>query len=109
MAFGGIRFSSDGNVIRNSVLTGAFGRAVDVDGGDNNIIEDNWIGTRADGTVPMVDPEIRCVVVVDPEDPFQFYYDENDWYGGWGISLSGSNNIIRNNYVVGMNNVRSGK
>ena len=108
MAFGGIRFASDGNTIRNSVLTGAFGRAVDIDGGDNNIIEDNLIGTRADGTVPAVDPEIRCkVIVTDPDHPFAFYYDENDWYGGWGIAMSGSNNIVRNNRLVGMNNVRS--
>lgn len=108
MAFGGIRLASNGNVVRDSVLTGSFARAVDIDGGDNNLIENNWIGTRADGTVPSVDPEIRCKVVIEnPDDPFAFYYDPNDWYGGWGISLSGSNNIIRNNYLVGMNNVRS--
>ncbi len=108
MAFGGIRLASHGNVIRNSVLTGAFARAVDIDGGDNNLIEDNWIGTRADGTVPAVDPAIRCKVVIEnPDDPFAFYYDPNDWYGGWGISVGGSGNVIRNNYLVGMNNVRS--
>ncbi|MEZ4675055.1 MAG: hypothetical protein R2932_12510 [Caldilineaceae bacterium] len=91
-----------------SVLTGAFARAVDIDGGDNNLIENNLIGTRADGTVPTVDPAIRCKVVIEnPEEPFAFYYDPNDWYGGWGISVSGSGNIIRDNYLVGMNNVRS--
>jgi hypothetical protein len=109
MAFGAIRLASDGNVVRNSVLSGAFARAVDIDGGDHNLIENNWIGSRADGTVPTVDPAIRCKVVIEnPDDPFAFYYDPNDWYGGWGIAVSGSGNIIRNNRLVGMNNVRSG-
>lgn len=109
MAFGSIFLASDGNIVRNSVLTGAFARAVDINSSDNNLIENNRIGTRADGTVPMVDPAIRCKIVIeDPDDPFEFYYDENDWYGGWGISVSGSGNIIRNNHLVGMNNVRSG-
>lgn len=108
MAFGAIQLSSDGNIVRNSVLTGAFARAVDINGSDNNLIANNWIGTRADGTVPTVDPAIRCQVVVEnPDEPFAFYYDPNDWYGGWGISVGGSGNIVRNNYLVGMNNVRS--
>lgn len=108
MAFGAINLASNGNVVRNSVLTGAFARAINIDGGDHNLIENNWIGTRADGTVPTVDPAIRCQVVVEnPEEPFAFYYNPNDWYGGWGIGLSGSGNVIRNNRLVGMNHVRS--
>jgi hypothetical protein len=67
------------------------------------------IGTRADGTVPTVDPAIRCVIeITNPEEPFAFYYNPADWYGGWGIAISGTGNIIRNNRLVGMNNVRSG-
>lgn len=108
MAFGGINLASHGNVVRNNVLTGAFARAVNIDGGDNNLVEGNWIGTRADGTVPTVDPAIRCQVVIEnPDDPFAFYYNPADWYGGWGIALSGSGNVIRHNRLVGMNQVRS--
>ncbi|MCB0126144.1 MAG: hypothetical protein KDE58_27995, partial [Caldilineaceae bacterium] len=65
MAFGAIQLSSNGNIVRNNVLTGAFARAVDINGGDNNLIEQNWIGTRADGTVPPVDPAIRCQVIIE--------------------------------------------
>ena len=108
MAFGALRVASDNNTVRNNVLTGAFANAIIIDGGDNNVIEDNLIGTRADGTVPAVDPEIRCVIEIpDPDSPFGFYYNENEWYGGGGINLSGSNNIIRRNRMVGMNNIRS--
>ncbi len=109
MAFGAINLASDGNVVRNSALTGAFARAITVDGGDNNLLENNLIGTRADGTVPTVDPAIRCLIeITNPEEPFAFYYNPADWYGGWGIAISGTGNIIRNNRLVGMNNVRSG-
>ncbi len=108
MAFGGILLRSNGNAVRDSVLSGAFGRAVSVDGGDNNVIENNRIGTRSDGTIPFVDPAIRCVIEIEnPDDPFAFYYNPDDWYGGWGIQTGGTGTIVRNNLLAGMNNVRS--
>lgn len=97
MAGGGIFIRSDDNVIEGNTISGAFAKAIDIDGGDNNLIQNNQIGTRADGTVPDVPPAVQCVPDFDP----------SGWYGGWGIALSGSNNQILDNRIAGLQNVRS--
>ncbi|MCB0083602.1 MAG: right-handed parallel beta-helix repeat-containing protein [Caldilineaceae bacterium] len=97
MAHGGIYISSNDNVVRRNVITGSFAKAIDISMGDNNIVRNNAIGTRADGTIPTVPPAVDC----------QPNYSASGWYGGWGIALSGSNNTIDRNIIAGMQNVRS--
>ncbi len=99
MAGGGIHISSDDNTVRNNVISGAFSRAVDIDGGRNNLIQGNRIGTRADGTVPTVTASIACErgMTLDPA----------NWYGGWGIATTGSDNQIVDNRIAGLHIVQS--
>jgi hypothetical protein len=99
LAGGGVHISADDNTVRDSVISGSFASAITIDGSDNNLIELNYIGTRADGTVPPVDPAIECLR--------SFNYDPNNWYGGWGINLSGSNNIIAENLIAGLHILQS--
>ncbi len=96
---GGVTIRSDNNIVQRNAIAGAFARAIDVDGGDNNQIRSNVIGARADGTVPDVPSQSECVA--------SFNYDPQNWYGGWGISVSGSNNTVENNLLVGMQNLRA--
>ncbi len=90
--------AADNNVVRKNVISGAFARAIDIQG-TNNIITGNLIGTRADGSVPDVAEGIKCIASFD--------YDESNWYGGWGIQMSGTSNTLANNRIVGLNNLRS--
>jgi len=96
MAGGGVFIRSDDNIIRNNVIAGAFAKAVDIQSGrQNNLIENNFIGTRSDGTVPA---SFACSGGV---------FDPGGWYGGWGIALAGSNNRVIGNRIAGLDNVRS--
>lgn len=99
MAGGGINIAADNNIVRNNVISGAFARAIDIDGGSNNLVENNLIGTRANGTVPTVPAAAQCLrsLSLDPQ----------NWYGGWGIALSGSNNQILNNRIAGLHIVQT--
>lgn len=99
MAGGGIFISANNNTVQNNVISGAFARAIDIDGGDNNLVTRNLIGTRADGTVPTVATAAQCLrsLSLDPQ----------NWYGGWGIALSGSNNQILQNRIAGLHIVQS--
>ena len=99
MAGGGIQVLSNNNVVQDNVLSGAFARAVNIDGGDNNTVQNNRIGTRADGSVPTVPPASRCLRSLS--------LDAQNWYGGWGIALSGSNNQILGNRIAGLHIVQS--
>ncbi len=96
---GGVKTTSDGNIIRNNVIVGAFARAIDIDGGDDNVVEGNFIGTRADGTVPQVSEAIKCVRSLT--------YVPTNWYGGWGIVLSGSENQIISNTIAGLHQMQT--
>ena len=97
MARGGIimpNIASDNNTIRNNRIIGAFERAIRVtSGGSGNLIEDNFIGLDADGDV-IVSGDFDCSRDLD--------YDPNFWYGGEGIQVTGSQNIIRNNIFAGL-------
>jgi hypothetical protein len=99
MAIGGLTLASNGNTVRNSTISGAFAKAINIDGGDDNLITNNFIGTRADGTIPVVSEASECNA--------SFSYDPALWYGGWGLALSGSRNIISNNTILSMHIMRS--
>lgn len=71
----------DGNTIQDSVFAGFFGVAAAIRG-DNAVFTGNYIGTRADGTVPV---------------PAQF--DQHPclsgaWVGGAGITVEGNDHQI---------------
>jgi hypothetical protein len=100
MAGGGIFISSNDNIVQNNVISGAFAKAVDI--GSNisgNIVRNNLIGTRANGTVPAVPEPAQCLRSFD--------LDEQNWYGGWGIALSGSNNQVTGNRIAGLHILQS--
>jgi hypothetical protein len=72
---------ADDNIIRNNKLAGFFGAAVAIRG-DRNAFTGNWVGMRADGTVPI---------------PHQFDRHPcmgNTWAGGSGITVEGDDHHI---------------
>jgi len=73
--------TADHNVIRNNKMAGFFGASVAIRGEDNTFTG-NWVGLRADGTVPI---------------PHQFDKHPctgNTWAGGSGITVSGDGHQI---------------
>jgi hypothetical protein len=86
---------SDGNTIRDNVFAGFTGAAVAIRG-SNNVFTGNWIGSRANGTIPL---------------PAQF--DKHPciygtWNGGCGITVDGDDQQIggptaaEGNHFVGL-------
>lgn len=73
--------SAERNIIRNNKFAGFFGAAVAV-GGDNNEFTGNWIGMRADGTVPL------------PAQFDQHPCTGSTWAGGTGITVDGDDHRI---------------
>ena len=102
MARGGIimpNSASDDNMISNNRIIGASERAIRVtSGGSGNRIVDNFIGMNADGQVP-VGGDIDCSR--DPD------FNDNLWYGGRGIQVTGSNNTIEGNTFAGLHVTQS--
>ncbi|MEM7799448.1 MAG: hypothetical protein AAF633_09675 [Chloroflexota bacterium] len=99
MAHGGIRISSNSNKISGSTISGSFAAAINIDGGDENVISNNNIGTLAGGDVPIISEITKCLS--------SFAYDPSNHYGGWGISLSGSENVISQNRIAGLHILKS--
>jgi hypothetical protein len=96
---GGVKATSDGNVIQHNFIAGAYALAIDIDGGDENVVQGNFIGTRADGTVPPVSEGIKCLRSLT--------FISTNWYGGWGIALSGSQNQIISNTIAGLHQMQT--
>jgi len=90
--------NANNNTVRSNVVSGAFARAIDIQG-TNNVVTGNIVGTRANGTVPDVVEGIQCLASFD--------FDPNSWYGGWGMQIAGTGNTVQNNRLVGMHNLRS--
>lgn len=96
---GGIVLLSNNNVVSNTVVAGSkFGRAINVDG-DDNLIANNFVGTRAGGTVPEVAEAAKCLR--------SLAYDPANWYGGWGIQIGGSRNMVLTNTIAGLHITQS--
>ncbi len=95
---GGILVQSNLSTIRHNVAAGFTTRAIDVTG-EMNVIDANWIGTRSDGTVPEVNIRIKCLR--------SFTFEPLNWYGGWGIRVSGTGNMITNNIIAGLQQTQS--
>ncbi len=99
LAIGGFVIASDNNILAASVISGAFAKAVNIDGGSDNLVKNNYFGTRADGTVPEIDESVKCLA--------SFSYDPALWYGGWGMAVSGSRNEVSGNVFLNMHIMRS--
>ncbi|MFK7958675.1 MAG: hypothetical protein AB8B96_21460 [Lysobacterales bacterium] len=102
MARGGIimpNSASDNNMISNNRIIGASERAIRVtSGGSGNMIVDNFIGMNAEGQVP-VGGDIDCTRDSD--------YNDGLWYGGRGIQVTGSNNVIEGNTFAGLHSTQA--
>lgn len=101
MARGGIIMpgqNSNGNLIQNNVILGASERAISITGGDGNEILNNFIGTNADGVVPITGT-IDCTRDLD--------FNPLLWYGGRGIRVTGSDNTISENTIAGLHATQS--
>lgn len=93
--------------IENNVISGAYSRAIFINGGVNNVlIRNNRIGTRIDGSVPSVPDALNCRTFTTAQysNP---KIDPSEWFGGWGISMGGSNGIVTGNLLAGMHNIRT--
>lgn len=104
MARGGIILpneASDSNTIRNNRIIGASERAIRItSSGDNNTITGNFIGMNASGVVPApFDTGVDCTR--------NTAYDATLWYGGRGIQVTGSNNVVTNNRLAGLHTPQS--
>jgi hypothetical protein len=76
------------NLIQNNVFAGFDGVAVALRGGSNNFAN-NYVGTQADGNVVKnADPALWCTT--------------EDWLGGGGLSVEGTNQHIENNIIAGL-------
>lgn len=88
---GGVWLSAgvEENRIADNVFLGFDGTAVAVRG-DNNLIENNYVGTDAAGKVAakQTDPELICTKV--------------DWLGGGGFTVEGDRHQIKNNILAGL-------
>ncbi len=80
-----------GNTIQNNVLAGGRSDAISLRS-SNSTVTNNWIGTRADGTIPDVSENLIC----------RSNAENNNWFGGDGINVSGDENTVTNNVLVGM-------
>jgi hypothetical protein len=82
-------------VVRDNRFVGSGGIALDIESSDS-IIANNYIGTRADGSVPAPpDEALRC-----NENPAS-----GNWFGGGGVQLSGSRNQLTNNVIAGLSQI----
>ena len=79
----GVALSSgaSGNTVRGNFFAGFYETAAAVRG-DNNVFSGNWIGMRADGTVPL------------PGGFDQHPCQSGAWAGGTGITIEGNDNQI---------------
>jgi hypothetical protein len=85
---GGGTGGAEFNTIQNNVFAGFDGTAVALRGGSNTFVN-NYVGTQADGNVVKnADPALWCTT--------------EDWLGGGGLSVEGTNQRIENNIIAGL-------
>jgi hypothetical protein len=78
-------------LIQNNVVAGYRGAAIDVESSDSYVLN-NYVGTRADGTVPEVTWNRWCR-------PNARYYN---WFGGAGVEIGGKRNQVIGNRIAGL-------
>ena len=94
-------------LVQGNIITGASTNAISINSGTIGVqILDNLIGTRIDGTVPVVPASLKCRTFTNPFTPTPAL-DANEWFGGYGITAAGTGLIIKGNTLVGLQNMRS--
>lgn len=99
--------NSSNLLVQKNLISGAGTNAIEVNSGTTGVqILNNWIGLNIDGTVPTVPDEFLCrtFTTISP-DPSEL--DENEWFGGSGINLSGAGALLQGNIIAGLQNIRS--
>jgi len=94
-------------LVQGNVISGASTYAVEINSATTGVqILDNLIGTRIDGTVPVVPNNLKCRTFVNfnPVDP---PIDPSEWFGGAGISAAGTGLLIQGNTIAGMQTIHS--
>ncbi|HFC30186.1 MAG TPA: hypothetical protein ENJ44_03980, partial [Oceanospirillales bacterium] len=97
----------DNMTVDGNVISGASTFAVEINSATSGVqIINNLIGTRIDGTVPNVPANLNCRTFtnINPVDP---PIDSQEWFGGAGISASGTGLLIENNVIAGMQTIHS--
>jgi hypothetical protein len=89
--YASIRAGGDHNLMQNNVSASAQGVSFNI-AGDDNIAIDNYIGTRADGTIADVSPNRQCHA-----DALLY-----NWFTGDGMHIGGARNRVENNVLAGM-------
>lgn len=75
-------------IVRSNVFLGFDGVAAEIRG-DDNLLADNYVGTRADGTInKQTTPDLICTPV--------------DWLGGGGFKVEGDSHRVENNLFAGL-------
>jgi hypothetical protein len=85
--------ADDGNnLIQNNTLAGSRTGAIELRS-DNSTVTGNQVGTRADGTLPDVPANVQCSPTAQIP---------SNWFGGDGINVSGSDNMVTDNVIMGL-------
>ncbi len=94
-------------LIDGNVMTGASTYAIEINSATSGVqIINNLIGTRIDGTVPQVPTSLNCRTFtnINPVTP---PLEATEWFGGTGISASGTGLLIENNVIAGLQTIHS--
>ena len=94
-------------LIDGNVMTGASTYAIEINSATSGVqIINNLIGTRIDGTVPQVPTSLNCRTFtnINPVTP---PLEAEEWFGGAGISASGTGLLIENNVIAGLQTIHS--
>lgn len=94
-------------LIDGNVMTGASTYAIEINSATSGVqIINNLIGTRIDGTVPQVPTSLNCRTFtnINPVTP---PLEAAEWFGGAGISASGTGLLIENNVIAGLQTIHS--
>ena len=105
----GILTTSKGEnmLVQGNVISGASTNAIEINSGTSGVqILDNLIGTRIDGTVPVVPDNLKCRTFtnIQPVDP---PIGPSEWFGGAGISAAGTGLLIQGNTIAGLQTIHS--
>ncbi len=98
---------ADDMLINGNIITGASTFAIEINSATQNVeISNNRIGTRVDGTVPVVPGALKCRTFTNINPVFPAI-DANEWFGGAGISAAGLGLLIQGNHIAGLQTIHS--
>lgn len=99
---------ADNLQVLNNIITGASTFAIEVNSATSGVsIIGNWIGTNINGEVPVVPVNLQCRAFTSPFNPVSPPLENDEWFGGAGISAAGLGLTIQDNVITGLQNIRS--